>query len=1112
MSLDSDKIQKTLQQPYDRHRWTELLGEVFPNVAIFQTPQNADHLKPPFVDNLLQIGTVRLGDGKNLAVFEVSVSEAVDLARNRVALRSLIARFVDQGTTHGVLCIFNSTEPQYRFTFVSKETIIDDGGNIKTTETNPRRFTYVLGPGETRRTAAQRFTELASKKDAAKIADVIDAFSVERLNEEFFDLYKAHYQAFVDHLVGSEHVLREVFGIRSHPASEQFEMECKVVRDWVKKLLGRLVFIQFLQKKGWMGCRPSSPGWKGGDSDFVASLFERAEDKSHFYSKYLVPLFFDALNAPERPGDIFQITGTKVPYLNGGLFEDSEEKTKAIDFPPELFARLFEFFSAYNFTIDENDPEENEVGIDPEMLGHIFENLLEENRENGAYYTPKAVVQFMCQQALLQYVYSRFGEQEGLADLIRSKIGPLAGGSSWLSSNASAVMHVLNELTVCDPAVGSGAFPVGMIQEIFWVKLALDPALDDPDSYAALKRQIIETTLYGVDLDPGAVEIARLRCWLSLIVDEKQPRALPNLDFKLVCADSLIERVMGENVRIRAHATGERTTDELLKSLTVAKHALFEADRTAAKRLARREAYLLMLELAIVELSWLRNAMDQFDEKIQRITSLVQGLTATKQKLENTKRQPAKVQDENLAQVMQIFARSSETFAWRLQFAEVFAKGGFDIVIANPPYKRAELIDSDVKDELVKRYAAYTRGADLYVAFFELATDLVKNRGVIAYITSNKYHRAAYGAKVRELLASSVMLQWLIDFDDAPVFKSLAAYPCVLVGRKSGDLDTMESRVRMLRWRSGMGVLDIAKFFVQTPANILQASLAKDGWTLEAGQGADLAAKVAAGGLELAKAIPNSLFYGIKTGDNAVFVVDQTVKQQLVRGHKSALAVLKPVIRGRDVGKWGLKYRDKWLIFVPRKASLKTFPSVAKYLTPFRGQLEPKPGNWPKKKQWPGRKNGSYVWWQLQDPVVYSDLFLKPKVFCPTLIKGPSFCADRHGFYGTDKTTIIVCDQPEVLAAVLNSLPVWWQLTRIVPTRQNGYYEIKPNYLRRIVVPSLSNDQMAKLAKLALRAHEMVGSGRVAGISNIELSIDHIVAEAFGITETELEQLRESLL
>ena len=353
------------------------------------------------------------------------------------------------------------------------------------------------------------------------------------------------------------------------------------------------------------------------------ALAAQKQEAANFHSKWLTPLFFDALNNPDRPRHLFAPTGTRIPYLNGGLFEEVFSAARQIDFPEVLFRDLLEFFAQYNFTIDENDPEENEVGIDPEMLGHIFENLLEDNRDKGSYYTPKAIVQYICQQALLQYLRAHVGEH---AELDRLVIEKDAGGASrtgsWTRQNGQRIEELIDSAKICDPAVGSGAFPIGMLNEILQIKLALDLTLDAHES----KKALVENCLHGVDIDPGAIEIARLRFWLSLVVDANSPEPLPNLDYKLYCADSLIERVRGEAVNVGTKTPDNSQLRREIENLVQAKHKLYIAHSKPDKRQARHDLYLALGSLAEIELVSLPNNTNFSDAEFARIVDELQQL------------------------------------------------------------------------------------------------------------------------------------------------------------------------------------------------------------------------------------------------------------------------------------------------------------------------------------------------------------------------------------------------------------------------------------------------------------------------------------------------------
>lgn len=519
--MTQEELRKLLNQKFDSNNWKKVVEEVFPNTSFLKEPHNFPS-NTDKVSSIMLTGEVRLNDGKNLALFEVHVAENVNIARNRVELRKIVADTIEQDKRHGVLVIFEQGKSDYRFTFAAKSTEFDDEQlDFVSKETDSKRFTYVLGENESCKTAAARFFELSSIKDEAKIEDVQDAFSVEKLSKQFFKEYKEHYLHFVNYLIGTEGYKVAIFKNNE-----------KAIRDYVKMLLGRLIFIQFLQKKKWMSVPADEQGWHSGDNAFLYNAFKNYESKANFNSEFLEPLFYEALSQPNRPNDIFKVTGTKIPYLNGGLFEKSEIDTCLVNFPKSYFEDLFEFFDKYNFTIDENDPEDHEVGIDPEMLGSIFENLLEDNKDKGAFYTPKEIVHYMCQESLKEYLKTYLQEkqvwpqeenqikelEQSLEVFIQKKE---AGGIIEFDETLATA---LRDVKICDPAIGSGAFPMGLLNEIFGCVYALyKPSFDkigkvwgmktwEPNT---VKKNIIQNSIYGVDIEKGAVDIARLRFWLS---------------------------------------------------------------------------------------------------------------------------------------------------------------------------------------------------------------------------------------------------------------------------------------------------------------------------------------------------------------------------------------------------------------------------------------------------------------------------------------------------------------------------------------------------------------------------------------------------------------------
>ena len=297
-----------------------------------------------------------------------------------------------------------------------------------------------------------------------------------------------------------------------------------------------------------------------GDLNYMQNLFERSAHQDDYLDYVLEPLFFGILNTkPEERESVFDdylwdksllTEWNEIPYLNGGLFERDENDEPESKFPAELFRRLFNFFSEYNFTIDENDPNDAEVGVDPEMLGKIFENLLEDNKDKGAFYTPKEIVRYMCQESLIAYLDTATSIA---ADKIRKfVITPEEGVFDIPENKKAKLLDALKDVKICDPAIGSGAFPMGLLNELLRCREALSATTTFNFQFSTfnstrsqLKKSIIQNNIYGVDIEKGAVDIARLRFWLSIVVDEDTPSPLPNLDYKIMQGNSLIESYKG---------------------------------------------------------------------------------------------------------------------------------------------------------------------------------------------------------------------------------------------------------------------------------------------------------------------------------------------------------------------------------------------------------------------------------------------------------------------------------------------------------------------------------------------------------------------------------------
>ena len=408
MKYDKAELSALFAKPFDDDQWADVLAELF---GARQDPKRK-LLKPtpftlPFPDAKgWYLGSFTTADGYLVGLFRF---ETDSVRRRRVGLRNLLKPLLKWSHDAALAVFTERGSSAWRFSFVC---------DLKGEATAAKRFTYVFGDPSCR-TPVERFLALRDSREEGKpvsFSAMTDAFSVEALSDEFFRAYKEHYETFVSHVTGKRFVKGggkwvETEVSTPHPVLyDTFGRDDKLVRDYVKKLLGRLVFLHFLQKKGWMGAKNGI--WTGGDPAFLRNLFERSSpaQKADFLDAVLEKLFFEALNTDRTAdGDRFdaEVDGfrqVRIPYLNGGLFERDGLDALRVKFPADFFANLLRFFSEYNFTIDENDADEAEVGIDPEMLGRIFENLLEDNKDKGAFYTPKEIVRYMCRRSLLAHL------------------------------------------------------------------------------------------------------------------------------------------------------------------------------------------------------------------------------------------------------------------------------------------------------------------------------------------------------------------------------------------------------------------------------------------------------------------------------------------------------------------------------------------------------------------------------------------------------------------------------------------------------------------------------------------------------------------------------------
>jgi hypothetical protein len=839
------------------------------------------------------------------------------------------------------------------------------------------------------------------------------------------------------------------------------------------------------------------------------------------------------------------------PRVPNKLFLGGEEN---IDLNVELGASrkprnvlgLLDLFSRYKFTVDENTPLEEEVALDPELLGKVFENLLASynedtsataRKQSGSFYTPREVVDYMVDEALIAYfarhlptsansagkkaslpkgrpvnaildlgvgsdeldlsaaaALETHREEENPAQAARacaeSRLRRLLAygedGVSFSADEKARLIVAIERLKILDPACGSGAYPMGILNKLVHVLQKLDPGnqlwraqnrtlletqlaaageIPDPalretkveEAEAALikfdldfsdsghadytrKLYLIEKCIHGVDIQPIAVQIAKLRFFIALIVsqpiDPAKPNLgitpLPNLETKIVAADSLapIERPRQMGLR-------DPDIDRKEKELIVANNHYFAARTAKTKRKWRERIFELRDALA-----------DLLEKDLFLSPGVARQLVHWN---------PF---DQNAA---------ADFFdpEWMFQLV-----GGFDITIGNPPYVRQEGI-KHLKDKLKARYDCFTGTADLYIYFYERGIKLLKPGGAFAFITSNKWYRAKYGDKLRDWMNRHTRLKHVIDFGDEAVFSAIAYPTIVIATRRETEVKhaAASDMARVLNWRQGPAVETFPAVFAAESFTIPQAGLRKEGWQLEPSGKRQLLARIQKAGVPLGEYVNGRFYRGILTGLNEAFVIDAATRERLIAEDPKSAEVIKPFLRGRDVKRWRVAFADNYLIRIESSENVshpwsgkseteaekefsRCYPAIYDHFQSYRQAMI-------------DRYDQGKYFWELR-ACAYWDEFEQPKLIVPAIAAMPSFSPDYCGYHSNNKNTIFVSQKLHFSLGILNSSVNAWLATQICSSKQNGFYDFEPRYSSHLMIP-IATEQQSTLIEIVVK-------------------------------------------
>ena len=749
-----------IESRYNRQNWQLLLHDIFGNKIKFWNTPSTIPTSSQFAKQALWLGTITLSDNQTISIYEVELSDSVDIERNRRGIRDmLLTDWRNNGNAGAFMFCYRKNESVLRFSYVSEAWTFADDGSYQKESTDAKRFTYLLGEGHRSRTAIQQFEKL--RDSSLTLKDLTKAFSVDAVSDMFFDGYKKQYEDIIQYITGKRMVKvanKWEEQIKNDPCEEimqefaHFQNPEKAVRDYVKKLMGRLVFLQFLQKKGWLGV-PAGAEWGTGDAEFIQTLFAQCQDKDHFIDNVLESLFNDLNSENEK-----QLPQYRTPYLNGGLFERDATDETEFPLPAKYMQSLLDFFASYNFTIDENDPDDAEVGVDPEMLGRIFESLLEDNKDKGAFYTPKEIVSYMCRESLIAYLQTGI-EDEATKEAIRQFV--TTHDVAILGTNdkfCQQVDEALKNVKICDPAIGSGAFPMGLLKELFQCRTALEGI--SQHQAAEIKKHIIQQNIYGVDIERGAVDIARLRFWLSLIVDEETPQALPNLDFKIMQGNSLLEQYKGVDLSVMT-----------------------------ASKWNKKDSLLMFDSMLDIYRRELRKMIYQYYDCTNRDAKV----SLKRAIIDNVKNQ-MKEQHIELSTINLNLDGNSQFFLWHTWFYDVFSEGGFDITIGNPPY--GAKTTSYEKEAFKKIYnsaktiAGKQKGStDTFSIFIDFGYQSIKPQGVSMFIVPLSITASDAMSGLHKLLIDNCEDIYISSYGDRPkrIFESAEQQVSIIGFRKTGS-------------------------------------------------------------------------------------------------------------------------------------------------------------------------------------------------------------------------------------------------------------------------------------------------------------------------------------
>lgn len=1150
-----ENLKHLFNQPYQRDAWLGMLGEQLP-IELFSQPIAIQG----DVQAFYQLGKTVLADKKELGIYEIRTNPETQLHRNRVQMRQLVAKQCQQSALDGALAVYYDNRRHWRFSFISMEYKLDEQGRLDKKESDPKRYTYLLGDGAKVRTAVERFSRL---NQSTRLDELKKAFAVGQLNKEFYkELFKWY-----------ERAKRQVV----FPNDEQEEHD-KHASISLIRLLTRLLFVWFLKEKGLV------------NSDFfefhkIVKIIDWNKESS-YYKAILQNLFFATLNREIKDRTFRTTTNGKpnsnnylvtniyryqnlfrrhdknailrlfeqTPFLNGGLFEcldrDANEKElqaydadrkirkerqairidgfsdrndKPLCVPNELFfsdneanSGLVQLLAQYQFTVEESTPLDADVALDPELLGLVFENLLASynpetqqtaRKASGSYYTPREIVNYMVDESLKAY----FAQATDVADDKISRLFQTDDAETDLTGHEkAALIQAIDNIKILDPAVGTGAFPMGILQRLVQILGVIDPdnkqwkqqqieiverlpdiesreqALEDIETIFSeenrfndfsRKLYLIEKCIYGVDIQPIAVQIAKLRFFISLAIEQEPTtdgannygiKPLPNLETKFVAADTLLSLDQSAQRMLRQTDTRSRRTRKKLPKLLPTQRALGQTEAVTG----------------------LERDLNANRERHFRAT--------TRQTKEKYRKKDKELRDKLAAKLKQIgfpVAAADKIANWdpydQNASADWFdpehmfgVKDGFHVVIGNPPYiqlqKNGGKLGRFYKDT---GFTTFASTGDIYQLFYERGCRLLTpERGQLAYITSNSWLKAEYGKSTRRYFAEHHTPLRLIELGK-DVFESAIVDSSILIARH-GRHDDVGMAV-------DMDYLPDEDF--PPPDNHWQPfqPQGEAPWRTLSVIEQSIMDKMEAEGTPL-KDWDVSINYGIKTGYNKAFILDEAAREALIAENPNSAEIIKPVLRGKDLQRYRAQWARLYLIYARKGIRIDRYSAVYNHLSRHYDGLS--------------KKAGSNKWYELQaSPSDRTNLqFANEKLFWMDLTEQGRFAYDEGEMLCTNTAYIISGSSIKYLCALLNSNLITWYMNNTALNSGMGTTRWFSSTVERLPIPKIRPTEQRPFINLVDRILTAKAADLKADTNEQEAELDQLVYGLYGLTTEEI--------